>query len=155
MPALVACIPFARRGSLAFRLAWSSLLVYLAYTYATYAFDRLYTPLFPLYMLIFGASSFAVAATLGGIDLHQAADHFANLRFRSATAIYLAFTGLILYAIELPIILSRIPGGANLTTYDALVDAEVEGEAVERTRGCLADRRVPDAAQQPRRYLSN
>jgi hypothetical protein len=112
LPILAICMVQARRDSLVARLAWPSLLIYLAYTYATYAFDRIYTPLFPLYLLIFGASCFAAGISLAGLDIPRLAKTLENMRLRRTTAVYLVFTGLVLYAIEAPIILSRIPNGA-------------------------------------------
>ncbi len=113
VPLLAACMFQARRGSLAARLIWLSLLVYLCYTYAVFAFDRVYTPLFPLYMAIFGLSCFATTAGLGRLDIHWLAERLDAMRFRRVTAIYLVFTGLVLYLIEAPIILARIPGGID------------------------------------------
>ncbi len=113
VPILAGCIWLVRRGSTTARLIWPALLVYLAYTYAIYTFDRLYTVLFPLYLVIFSASTFAAASTLAGLDIQRLAESFASLRLRRATSVYLVFTGLVLYFIELPIIMSRIPGGTS------------------------------------------
>lgn len=113
LPLLIACMVQTRRASLAARLVWLSLLAYLGYAYAVYAFDRLYTVLFPLYVALFSLCVFACAAILAQINIAQAAQRLEGLRLRRATAIFLAFTGLILYVIELPTILGRIPSGVH------------------------------------------
>ena len=111
VPLLGVCILNAQRGKLAARMIWISLLVYLGYAYAVYAFDRVYTVLFPAYVVIFSLCCFAVAMLLARLDVAQVARRLEKLRLRRVTAGFLVFTGLILYVIELPIILGRIPDG--------------------------------------------
>lgn len=113
IPLLAVCILLAQRGNVVARLSWVSLVSYLGYAYAVYAFDRMYTVLFPLYMAIFGLSCFVVVSILSGLDIQQLANHSKDLPLRRVTAGFLVFTGLILYVIELPTILSRIPGGTQ------------------------------------------
>ena len=110
VPLLIACIFWSRKASPIARLMWVSLLAYIGYTYAVYAFDRLYTLLFPAYMAIFGMSCFVIVSILSRLDVDQFARYAKDMRLRRTTAIFLMFTGLILYIIELPIILARIPG---------------------------------------------
>lgn len=111
VPILAVCVFAARRGSAPALLVWTSLLAYLTYAYATYAFDRMYTVLFPVYMLIFGLGCFSTVLLLTRLDADSLASHAAKLPLRRITAGFLVLTGLILYVIELPIILSRIPNG--------------------------------------------
>jgi hypothetical protein len=111
VPILAVCVFWASRGSPTAQLVWVSLLAYLTYAYATYAFDRMYTVLFPVYMLIFGLGCFTTALRLTRLDANSLANYAAKLPMRRVTAGFLMFTGLILYVIELPIILSRIPNG--------------------------------------------
>jgi hypothetical protein len=113
VPLLIVCMVWARRSSPVARLGWIALVSYLAYAYATYVFDRMYTILFPLYMGIFSLSCFVVVSILTRLDVQQLAEYAQELRLRRVTSIFLVFTGLILYVIELPIILSRIPGGIH------------------------------------------
>jgi hypothetical protein len=113
VPMLAACMWLARRGSVVARLTWAALVAYLGYAYATYAFDRMYTVLFPAYMAIFGMSCFVVAALLARLDASRLAAQTQDMPLRRTTAVFLVFTGLILYIIELPTILSRIPGGTQ------------------------------------------
>jgi hypothetical protein len=109
VPMLGLCIGLARRGSLVARIAWIALVIYLGYAYANYAFDRLYTVFFPAYVAIFGLACMVVVSLLARLDVMQLADSIQEMPLRRLTAGFLVFTGLVLYAIELPIILSRIP----------------------------------------------
>ncbi len=111
VPLLAMCVGQARRGSSVARLTWVALVAYLGYMYATYAFDRMYTVLFPLYMALFGLSSFVIVALLVQVQPQRLAPLAQAMPLRRTTAGFLVLTGLILYAIELPLILSRIPSG--------------------------------------------
>jgi hypothetical protein len=110
VPLLVLCVWSARRGSLVARMAWVALVVYLGYAYATYAFDRMYTIFFLAYVAIFGLSCIVGVSLLARLDVAQLAEATRAMPLRRVTAGFLVFTGLILYAIELPILLARIPG---------------------------------------------
>jgi len=111
VPLLSICVAFAHRSNPVARLSWVSLITYLCYAYATYAFDRLYTPLFPVYIAIFGLSFMIIVSLLSRLDVIQLAEYARALSLRRFTAVFLVFTGLILYVIEFPMILSRIPDG--------------------------------------------
>jgi hypothetical protein len=111
VPILFICIFTAQRGNRVARLIWVSLLIYLGYTYALYVFDRMYTVLFPVYMLLFSLNCFVIVMMLTSLNAVELARDTKNMRLRRTTAIFLWFTGLILYVIELPIIFERIPGG--------------------------------------------
>lgn len=113
VPLVVVCMLAARRGSQVARLGWIALTAYLGYAYATYAFDRMYTVLFLGYVAIFGLSLFVIAALLTNLDVRRLAQPVHYLPLRRLTAGFLIFTGLVLYAIELPVILARIPGGIH------------------------------------------
>lgn len=109
VPLLVVSIILTRREKPVARLVWVALLVYVGYAYAVYAFDRMYTIFFPVYMAIFSMSVFAVAALIARLDVTTLAEISKDMRLRKMTAGFVIFTGLILYVIELPIILGRIP----------------------------------------------
>ena len=109
VPLLGLCIWLARRGSQVARMAWIALVVYLGYAYANYAFDRLYTVFFLAYVVIFSLSCMVVVSLLVKLDVSQLADITRAMPLRRVTAGFLVFTGLVLYAIELPILLARIP----------------------------------------------
>lgn len=113
LPVLAACLFLSRRGSPAATLVWTSLVAYFTYAYATYAFDRMYTFLFPLYMLIFGLGCFTTVLLLTRLDVKALAGYVPDLPWRRLTAGFLMLTGIILYGIELPVILGRIPGGVE------------------------------------------
>jgi hypothetical protein len=110
IPLLAVCVWLARRGSLVARMAWIALVVYLGYAYANYAFDRMYTVFFLAYVAIFGLSCMVVVSLMSRLDVGQLAKTTREMPLRRVTAGFLVFTGLVLYAIELPIILARIPG---------------------------------------------
>lgn len=111
VPLLLVCIALARRGKAVAWLVWVSLLVYIGYAYAVYAFDRMYTIFFPLYMAIFSMSVFTTVSVISQLDVAFLAEHSKQMRLRKMTAGFVIFTGLILFIIELPIILGRIPNG--------------------------------------------
>jgi hypothetical protein len=110
VPLLVVCVLLTRRGSVVARLSWIALVAYLGYAYATYAFDRMYTALFLVYVAIFSLSCFISVPLIARLDVRQLAIYTQDMSLRRVTAGFLIFTGLILYAIELPTILARIPG---------------------------------------------
>ncbi len=68
LPALVISAHFAGRGSLRARLVWFGLLVYVAYTYASYAFGIHWNPLFLVYIALLGSSTYALIAGLVTVD---------------------------------------------------------------------------------------
>jgi len=113
VPLLMVSLIWSRRNSLVARLIWVALIIYIGYAYAVYAFDRLYTVFFPIYMVLFGMSCFVAVSILTRFDVTQLAENAKDMRLRRVTAIFVMFTGLILYIIELPIILSRIPDGTQ------------------------------------------
>lgn len=131
VPLLAVCVIGARKGSPVARLIWVSLLAYIGYAFAVYAFDRIYTVMFPAYMAIFGLSSFVIVSILSQLKVNQLAEYAKDMRLRRTTAIFLFFTGLILYLIELPIILARIPaaniqsGGTPFMVLDMSIVAPV------------------------------
>ncbi len=111
VPLLVVCMLLARRGSVVARLSWASLVAYTGYAYATYAFDRMYTVLFLVYVAIFGMSCFVIVPLLAGLDIQGLANYTQDMPLRRVMSVFLMFTGMILYVIELPTLISRIPGG--------------------------------------------
>jgi hypothetical protein len=110
LPLLAVCMRLARGGRMVAHLIWVSLVAYLGYAYATYAFDRMYTFLFLAYVAIFGLSCFVIVSLLARLDARRLAACTQDMPLRRITAGFLVFTGLVLYAIEVPIILARIPG---------------------------------------------
>ncbi len=130
VPLLGLCIWQARRGSLVARMVWIALVVYLGYAYATYAFDRLYTVFFPAYVAIFSLACMTAVLLLARLDVGQLAEAAHEMPLRRVTAGFLVFTGLVLYVIELPIILARIPkdtlsGGTPFMVLDMALVAPI------------------------------
>jgi hypothetical protein len=130
VPLLGLCILLARRGSLVAHMVWIALVVYLGYAYANYAFDRLYTIFFLAYVAIFSLSYMVVVALLVRLDIAALTARTRTMPMRRLTAGFLIFTGLVLYAIELPIVLARIPndtlsGGTPFMVLDLALVAPI------------------------------
>lgn len=68
----------AARGSLKAQLAWMGTAVYSAYTFAMYAFDVHFGPLFLLYVAVFGLSAWALGANVASIDVAIVREHFSD-----------------------------------------------------------------------------
>jgi hypothetical protein len=64
LPALVISAFFTGRGSQRARLVWLGVLVYVVYTYASYAFGIRFNPLFLIYVALLGCSTYAL---IGGL----------------------------------------------------------------------------------------
>jgi hypothetical protein len=64
LPALLMSAFFTGRGSLRARLIWLGILVYIVYTYASYAFGIRFNPLFLAYVALLGCSTYAL---IGGL----------------------------------------------------------------------------------------
>ncbi len=76
-PALLAFAYAAAKGSLKAQLAWTGTLIYSAYTYAIYAFDVQFGPLFLLYVAVFGLSVWALGASVASTDPARVKERFA------------------------------------------------------------------------------
>lgn len=77
-PCFLVLAYYAARGSLKAFLAWVGLLVYAAYTYAIYAFDVHFGPLFLLYVAVFGLAIWALVGSLASIDPTRVKASFAS-----------------------------------------------------------------------------
>lgn len=66
--ALLIAIVYARRGSLRALMVWAGCLGYLLYGYLLYAFDRIFTPVYPAYVAIMSLSLFSLIALLARLD---------------------------------------------------------------------------------------
>lgn len=60
LPALVISALLTRRGSQRARLIWLGVLIYVVYTYASYAFGIRFNPLFLVYVALLGFSTYAL-----------------------------------------------------------------------------------------------
>ncbi len=68
LPALLISAYLASRGSLRARLVWFGLLIYVTYTYASYAFGIRWNPLFLCYVALLGCSAYALIGSLATVD---------------------------------------------------------------------------------------
>ncbi len=68
LPALVISAALTARGSMRARLVWLGLLVYVVYTYASYAFGIRFNPLFLVYLGLLGCSTYALIGGLVSTD---------------------------------------------------------------------------------------
>jgi hypothetical protein len=64
LPALAIAAFLTSRGSQRARLIWLGVLIYVAYTYASYAFGIRFNPLFLIYIALLGCATYAL---IGGI----------------------------------------------------------------------------------------
>lgn len=77
LPALVISALLASRGSQRARLVWLGVLVYVVYTYASYAFGIRFNPLFLAYVALLGCSTYAL---IGGLLTTDRSRHESGLR---------------------------------------------------------------------------
>jgi hypothetical protein len=68
LPALAISALLAGRGSKRARLIWLGMLLYVAYTYASYAFGVRFNPLFMIYVALLGCSTYALIGGLATTD---------------------------------------------------------------------------------------
>jgi hypothetical protein len=69
LPILIITAILARRGILQARLIWLGCMMYLVYTYASYAFALRYNPLFLVYIALLGCSLYALIIGLAVLDM--------------------------------------------------------------------------------------
>jgi hypothetical protein len=70
-PVLLAAMYYTWRGSARALVIWGGVLVYTLYYYAFYAFDHVYTQLYPAYVALEGLSAFSLVGLLAGVDLEE------------------------------------------------------------------------------------
>ena len=78
LPILMITAVLTLRGSLRARLIWLGALVYLVYTYASFAFAIRYNPLFIAYIALLGCSLYALIINLATIDYAEMKARFAS-----------------------------------------------------------------------------
>ena len=77
VPALVAAMVGAARGSLRARIVWLGLLGYVAYYYVLFAYGVRFNPLFLVYVALMGLALWAIGLVLAECDLAGLAARFA------------------------------------------------------------------------------
>ena len=126
-PVLMVLAYLAGRGSLRAHLASAGVLAYSVYTYAIYAFDIHFGPLFLLYVAVFGLSIWAFIGSLGGLDVGRVKESFDEgtpVRLTSSILIVIGGAFSLLWLSE---IVPAILGG---TTPESLAEAGLTSSPV-------------------------
>jgi len=110
VPVLVWCSARARAGSLRAHLLWLGLLLYMTYTYITYAFSVPFNNMFLVYIAVLGLATYGLINGLLRIDVATVAPAFAATPRRTA-AWALALTSSAFALVWLADILPALPGG--------------------------------------------
>jgi hypothetical protein len=126
VPSFVAALRFAQRGSVCARLAISSLLAYIVYTYAYYLFGTGFNDLFLLHVGVFAAGVAALILTVTAIDPSSVADRFGDrTRVRTIAGILgllaVALGGMWGYFAIDNAVTGDVPGGSQLVETDTIV----------------------------------
>jgi hypothetical protein len=113
LPALAICAFLTARGSQRARLILLGILVYVVYTYASYAFGLRFNPLFLIYVALLGCSTYAL---IGGLITTDWAGIKAGITDRTpvkAVSIFLVVTAVLFYLMwlseALPASLAGVP----------------------------------------------
>jgi hypothetical protein len=119
-PVLLVLTYLAIRGSLRAYLACVGVLAYSVYTYAIYAFDIHFGPLFLAYVAVFGLSIWALIGALTGLDVVRVKESFDGRAPVRSTSILLIFVGT---AFSLLWLSEIVPSMLDGTKPGSLVDA--------------------------------
>lgn len=119
LPALVAALRAAGRGSARGTLVWIGLLGYLWYTYAGAALGYAFGPFTLVYAALFGLLSFALVAALSGVNAGELSAHFSVDTPRRPAAYFLLLVGLLLAGLEVSqniqyLLSGAVPAGVAL-----------------------------------------
>lgn len=113
LPALAVSAFLASRGSKRARLIWLGILLYVAYTYASYAFGIRFNPLFMIYVALLGCSTYALIGGLATTDWVGIKAAFTERTPVRAVSIFLLVVAALFYLIWLseaiPASLTGIP----------------------------------------------
>jgi hypothetical protein len=99
LPALLISAFMAGRGHQRARLIWLGVLVYVAYTYASYSFGIRFNPLFLIYVALLGCSTYALMGGLAATDWTAVKAGFSKNAPVRAIGIYLGVIGALFYLI--------------------------------------------------------
>lgn len=119
-PVLVVLAYLANRGSLRAYLACVGVLAYSVYTYAIYAFDIHFGPLFLAYVAVFGLSIWALIGALTSLDAVRVKESFDGRVPVRSTSILLVLVGT---AFSLLWLSEIVPSMLEGTKPGSLVDA--------------------------------
>jgi hypothetical protein len=113
LPALIIGAFFTGRGSQRARLIWLAVLVYVVYTYASYAFGIRFNPMFLIYVALLGCSTYALIGGLVTTDWASIKAGFTEQTPVRAVSIFLVVIAGLFYLLWLseavPASLSGIP----------------------------------------------
>jgi hypothetical protein len=130
VPLLVTSTVLARRGALRWRLLQLGVLGFFLYIYASAALGTVaFNALFPVYVLLFSASLFAVVLAGSSIDLGRLADQLTPMAPRRSLSIFLLVSGAITMTVwGLPLISALLDGGvtARLDSYTTEVTVALD-----------------------------
>ena len=101
LPVLVFGAILAVRGSRRAHLVWLGALVYLVYTYATYALAIQFNPLFLVYVALLGCSLYALIGGLATTDFAGIKARFSRGTPVKAVSIFLAIVAVLFYFVWL------------------------------------------------------
>jgi hypothetical protein len=111
LPALVAALVVAQRGSARAIIAWIGLLSYLCYTYTGAAFAYAFNAFFLIYVALFTLSVCALVAVTSGIDVIALQQRFDSAAPRRPVGIALIALALMLTVSELGQIIPSLMTG--------------------------------------------
>jgi hypothetical protein len=97
LPILVISAILARRGSILAHLIWIGGLVYLVYTYVSFAFAIRYNPLFLAYITLLGCSLYALIYSFVSLDMAEVKMRFTEKAPVKPICIYIAAIVLLFY----------------------------------------------------------
>lgn len=101
LPVLIITAILASRGSLKARFIWLGGLVYLVYTYASFAFALQYNPFFLVYIALLGCSLYTLIGSLATLDLSGVMTRCPEKAPFKAISIFLAILAFLFYSLWL------------------------------------------------------
>jgi hypothetical protein len=96
VPALIATLVLARRGSRAAQAVWIGVLAYSVYNYAYYAFGAAFNDIFALHIALLSCSIAALILAVAIIDVDAIASRFRDVRGARWIGGFLAVVGMVL-----------------------------------------------------------
>jgi hypothetical protein len=111
LPILIITAILARRGSLRARFIWMGGLVYLVYTYASFAFAVQYNPFFMVYIALLGCSLYALIGNLATLDMAGVKARYTEKTPVKAVSLFLAVLATFFYFLWLSELIPALLAG--------------------------------------------
>jgi hypothetical protein len=111
LPILIITAILAGHGSLQARFIWLGGMVYLVYTYASFAFAIQYNPLFLVYIAVLGCSLYALIANLATLDMAGVKARYTEKTPSKAVSIYFAVLAFLVYFLWLSELIPALVAG--------------------------------------------